>query len=241
MFPSPPKKSLWNELQGSVKCCGVDGPIDYNHSSWARSYTHQLEPAFVRVPLSCCPPEEAAFGLAHNSCDIRANDEHLYHQGCYEAVHLWFQSSVDLLSVTGFCVNTFVKMCFLCLLRYEIREMIDKIRVIKGENGKSSGLGGGGGGGGGGGHGRGSGGAGGHMLPFQDLEAYLPRPSMQQDTIYGSGSYRPNTITEKCHCRIGLSAAGTNLATSTFSGSRMILSTSTANLSGCQSKKHSLV
>lgn len=222
---------LWNDLQGSMKCCGVDGPIDYNHSSWAKSYTNQLEPTFVRVPLSCCPPEESTFGLAHNSCDIRANDEHLYHKGCYEALYLWFQSSVDLLSVTGFCVNTFVKMCFLCLLRYEIREMIDKIKVIKGENGKSSSAAGGGG----------SISGAGHMLPFQDLEAYLPRPSMQQDTIYGS-SYRANTVTEKCHCRIGVGASGgTNLATSTFSGSRMILSTSTANLSGCQSKKHSLV
>lgn len=99
--------------------------------------------------------------------------------------------------------------------------MIEKIKMIKGETENGE-----------------------HM--FQDLEAYLPRTSMQQDpllnpssaSITGQSVYaRPNAITEKCHCRLGVNA---NLA-NTLSSSRTILSFSTANLAGCQSKKHSLV
>lgn len=249
-------EELWNELQSNYRCCGVDGPNDYNQSQWLNytrrqwqstiapmdqldsdsSLTSQTSMEWI-LPRSCCLTESVTD--SQPVCVARIDEEHVFKRGCYEHIYHWLQSSVDLLSVLGFCVITFIKMCFLCLLRYEIKEMIEKIQVIKGQTAASN--------------------TAAHMLPFQDLEAYLPRPSMQQDSLLmgnatttglsssiGGGmgaqfnrSTTPhNTIaTEKCHCRIGM----TNL-TSTLSGSRMILSTSTANLSmGCQSKKHSLV
>lgn len=232
-------RDLWNDLQANSRCCGVDGPNDYTTSSWLNTTTAQREGAKVVLPPSCCLPEVVSANAPYSECITRIDEEGVFGRGCYDSIHHWLQHSVDLLSVLGFCVITFIKMCFLCLLRYEIKEMIEKIRVIKGQSAAE-------------GAGTPS------MMPFQDLEAYLPRPSMQQDTLLGvagGGGGGPlsgtsggsgllarsaaNSITEKCHCRLGVSM-GTNL-TSTFSGSRMILSTSTANLSGCQSKKHSLV
>lgn len=232
-------QDLWNDLQANSRCCGVDGPNDYTTSSWLNTTTAQREGAKVVLPPSCCLPEVVSANAPYSECITRIDEEGVFGRGCYDSIHHWLQHSVDLLSVLGFCVITFIKMCFLCLLRYEIKEMIEKIRVIKGQSAAE-------------GAGTPS------MMPFQDLEAYLPRPSMQQDTLLGvagGGGGGPlsgtsggsgllarsaaNSITEKCHCRLGVSM-GTNL-TSTFSGSRMILSTSTANLSGCQSKKHSLV
>ncbi|KAI7686345.1 hypothetical protein SSS_01726 [Sarcoptes scabiei] len=214
-------QNVWNNIQADWNCCGVDGPYDYNESSWALQFL-PLEPLYYVLPLSCCHPEEPTFGSPHNECITRMN-EHVYSKGCYDDIYYWLQSSTDLLLVLGFCVITFIKLCFLFLLRSEIKEMIEKIKVIKGES-ETNGLG----------------------LPFQDLEAYLPRPSMQQDSLLNpsstnatsQGTYRGNSITERCHCRLGVN---TNLV-NTMSGSRTILSISTANLTGgCHSKKHSLV
>lgn len=220
---------MWNDFQRRTKCCGVDGPADYNSSSWAREQFPPPESNIFVIPISCCPVEEADFGKPNRTdCRYEHNTtigaEHVFRTGCYDHLYNWLQSSVDLLSVLGFCVITFIKMCFLCLLRYEIKEMIEKIKVIKGQNSSES-----------------------HMLPFQDLEAYLPRPSMQQESLISGAPggnlptqspFRSNTITEKCHCRLGMNMT-TNVIN--LSSSRMILSTSSANLSGCQSKKHSLV
>lgn len=185
--------------------------------------TANYESLLHLVPISCCHPEESTFGIAHTTCLTKLDNEHIWKTGCYDHLYKWLQSSVDLLSVLGFCVITFIKMCFLCLLRYEIKEMIDKIKVIKGQTNEPNAT-----------------------LPFQDLEAYLPRPSVQQDTgllaTTGSASqcsYRGNAITEKCHCKLGTGLGST--ISNTLSGSRMILSCSSANLSDCQMKKHSIV
>lgn len=51
--------------------------------------------------------------------------------GCHESILTWFQTASDILSVLGFCVMTFLKVCFTCILRYEIREMIQKIQLLK--------------------------------------------------------------------------------------------------------------
>lgn len=51
--------------------------------------------------------------------------------GCYDSISSWIQRAADVLSVLGFCVITFLKVCFTFILRYEIREMIQKIQVLK--------------------------------------------------------------------------------------------------------------
>ena len=57
------------------------------------------------------------------------NEIHVF--GCYDSIRKWLQQATDVLSVLGFCVITFLKVCFTCILRYEIREMIQKIQVLK--------------------------------------------------------------------------------------------------------------
>lgn len=161
-------------MQSSSKCCGVTGPGDWNSSSWTAAQDEDYNPVIdYLLPPSCCHPSEATFGPPHNVCKISLTDEHVHRHGCKDTILLWLKTSAELLSVLGFCISTFTKMCFLFLLRYEIREMIDKIRVIKGQNAN-------------GGNGSVSGSMG-HVLPFQDLEIYLPRPSMQTEPLLGGG------------------------------------------------------
>ena len=57
-----------------------------------------------------------------------------HHSGCEGAVREWLHAAADSLFVVGFCVIGFLKFTFLGLLRFEIKEMIQKIRVLKNEN-----------------------------------------------------------------------------------------------------------
>lgn len=56
-----------------------------------------------------------------------------YHNGCSEPLKAWINSSGDTLFVIGFCVIAFLKMTFLGILHYEIKEMIVKIRNLQKE------------------------------------------------------------------------------------------------------------
>lgn len=53
--------------------------------------------------------------------------------GCVERVASWLKSSADILFVLGYCVIAFLKLSFLGILRYEIREMIQKIKLLQTE------------------------------------------------------------------------------------------------------------
>jgi hypothetical protein len=55
--------------------------------------------------------------------------------GCSEKVIEFLDSSSDLLFVVGFCIIVFMKGCFLAILRYEIKEMIQKIKLLNGDDG----------------------------------------------------------------------------------------------------------
>lgn len=56
-----------------------------------------------------------------------------YHQGCAEPLKEWIKSSGDTLFVIGFCVIAFLKLTFLGILHYEIKEMIQKIQNLQKE------------------------------------------------------------------------------------------------------------
>lgn len=192
---------LWDRIQTESHCCGVDSAYDYNVTKWIR---HQRDsedssgdiranefrrPSHHLVPQSCCKsmmpnpflpdsdtdyPDD--FVAINDYCD-RSYDPTLIHtHGCYHAVLQWFQNSSDVLSILGFCVLSFIKVCFLCILRYEIKEMVQKIQVLQGMNDDST-----------------------PPQGFADLEAYLPRPSMQQEstqtlltTQSPQSNHRPN-------------------------------------------------
>ena len=94
----------WDRLQKEFTCCGVTGPKDFGG----------------RWPLTCCGPS----GNVSDSCQP-------YVRGCEESLIRWLRKTADLLFVLGFCVIAFAKLCFLGILRYEIREMIQKIRLLR--------------------------------------------------------------------------------------------------------------
>lgn len=53
--------------------------------------------------------------------------------GCVGKLANWLESSATILFVLGYCVIAFLKLCFLGILRYEIREMIQKIKLLQTE------------------------------------------------------------------------------------------------------------
>lgn len=57
----------------------------------------------------------------------------IYQQGCIDKVIAWLKNSADILFVLGYCVIAFLKLSFLGILRYEIKEMIQKIKLLQAE------------------------------------------------------------------------------------------------------------
>ncbi|OXA52190.1 hypothetical protein Fcan01_13103 [Folsomia candida] len=53
---------------------------------------------------------------------------------CGDKVLDWLDQSSDILFVVGFCIIVFVKGCFVAILRYEIKEMVQKIKLLNGED-----------------------------------------------------------------------------------------------------------
>lgn len=54
-------------------------------------------------------------------------------QGCIDKVVSWLRNTADILFVLGYCVIAFLKLSFLGILRYEIKEMIQKIKLLQTE------------------------------------------------------------------------------------------------------------
>lgn len=57
----------------------------------------------------------------------------IHEPGCGEFVLSWLHRTGDTLFVLGYCVLAFVKLCFLAILRYELREMVLKIKILQSE------------------------------------------------------------------------------------------------------------
>uniref|UniRef100_T1J6S8 Tetraspanin n=1 Tax=Strigamia maritima TaxID=126957 RepID=T1J6S8_STRMM len=135
------RTALWDKFQQESACCGVQGPSDYNTTQW---YIHlpqghlpdfndsvwsstaslrrlRLGPrASIPVPVSCCQI-------------VNTTSAPCWSRGCAEPLRQWVQRSADVLFILGYCIIAFLKLCFLGILRYEIREMIQKIRLLQGE------------------------------------------------------------------------------------------------------------
>lgn len=54
-------------------------------------------------------------------------------QGCIDKIVSWLRNTADILFVLGYCVIAFLKLSFLGILRYEIKEMIQKIKLLQTE------------------------------------------------------------------------------------------------------------
>ncbi|XP_031637375.1 uncharacterized protein LOC116349882 isoform X2 [Contarinia nasturtii] len=57
----------------------------------------------------------------------------IYQQGCFDKLVAWLRNTADILFVLGYCVIAFLKLSFLGILRYEIKEMIQKIKLLQQE------------------------------------------------------------------------------------------------------------
>lgn len=55
----------------------------------------------------------------------------VHEAGCGEFVLSWLHRTGDTLFVLGYCVLAFLKLCFLGILRYELREMVQKIKILQ--------------------------------------------------------------------------------------------------------------
>lgn len=219
-------RRLWDGLQEDNRCCGVDGPLDFNATWWQQRQHREFASAKpssadlqfkleeeVFLPWSCCLSEsryspknlenrissdgsgggpvaqantirwrleekkrlekeeeederrraaeeedrrrkerertrnpgpfspevmvaEGPVLLEDSWCRFsnsgRADWHH--HEGCRGPVRDWLHATADSLFVIGFCVIGFLKFTFIGLLRIEIKEMIQKIRVLKNED-----------------------------------------------------------------------------------------------------------
>lgn len=110
--------TLWDRFQAENACCGLLGPTDYNNGSTGR---------LGDMPASCC--EEIS--IVTNSTTTKCSKTH--DVGCEERLVAYLRSTASILAILGYCVLAFLKLCFLGILRYEIREMIQKIRILRAE------------------------------------------------------------------------------------------------------------
>ncbi|PNF24192.1 hypothetical protein B7P43_G16279 [Cryptotermes secundus] len=142
--------TLWNALQRDYKCCGVDGAQDFEGGVVNRTHgvpesccrflplsTTLPEAETNRVPTDTATSHRLPSSTSSDNCAVRNSDagfgdSHVYTAGCEGLLLFWLRQSADVLFVLGYCVIAFVKLCFLGILRYEIREMIQKIKVLQG-------------------------------------------------------------------------------------------------------------
>lgn len=121
----------WDRLQREQRCCGVTGPADFaalNRSVLPASCC-RVPPHSVALPPALLPslsPSPLAFTSVHCAP---------HNAACAERLLLWLRRTADALFVLGYCVIAFLKLCFLGILRYEIKEMIQKIRILRTEIG----------------------------------------------------------------------------------------------------------
>ncbi|KAF0287566.1 Tetraspanin-1 [Amphibalanus amphitrite] len=160
--------ALWDHVQWSERCCGLESPADFNASAWRwrNGVRDGADAGTELLPASCCPgrpaaappPKAAAYRSRkwsarflqrppptlepppttplppyNGTCVAAAGGRQSapYGRGCRRLLMGWYQRSADLLFVLGYCVIAFLKLCFLGLLRCEIREMIQKIKVLQ--------------------------------------------------------------------------------------------------------------
>lgn len=137
--------TLWDKLQMDYTCCGVQNAMDFGHvnktGAHMLAWIPEVNPSDIHVvPSSCCTSvsEERSLNSSGNSTkeqDIphKTLCQEVHTDGCEEKLQTYLRQSADILFILGYCVIAFLKLCFLGILRYEIREMIQKIKILQSE------------------------------------------------------------------------------------------------------------
>jgi hypothetical protein len=123
-LPSPPSASEASSFVDNESLNHVISPedeADANRVPTDTTTTHRL------------PSSSSSDNCAVTNSDAGFGDSHVYTAGCEDLLLFWLRQSADVLFVLGYCVIAFLKLCFLGILRYEIREMIQKIKVLHGD------------------------------------------------------------------------------------------------------------
>ncbi|XP_069970751.1 uncharacterized protein [Penaeus vannamei] len=162
-------------------------------------------------------------GRDRNLTCANGDDKEYYTRGCVVHLEKWLLTSAETLMILGFCVIAFIKLCFVGILRFEIQEMIQKIKVLQGETqctpnpelaaalglvspdkaaecGLLSSGGGAGGGGDGAGGGEGEGGGGGDA--HADAESVADTPLTQPRLNHLSGPTDGAESDTNSHCAL---------------------------------------
>ncbi|XP_039745459.1 CD82 antigen-like [Pararge aegeria] len=122
----------WDRLQREQRCCGVTGPADF--TAFNRTV---LPPSCCRIPAHTPAVTPASIAATSASPPLPFTPVHCvpHTAACAERLLSWLRRTADALFVLGYCVIAFLKLCFLGILRYEIKEMIQKIRILRTELG----------------------------------------------------------------------------------------------------------
>lgn len=102
------------------------------NSQNATSERKPVEPKFLTGNLKIMDTCANVNGYAVGTIYGLAETLH-YSAGCEVKLKKWLRDSAHVLGVLGYCVIAFLKLCFLGILRYEIKEMIQKIKMLQGE------------------------------------------------------------------------------------------------------------
>ncbi|XP_071455794.1 uncharacterized protein [Hetaerina americana] len=127
--PPPPEMSPPEGIAVGVGPCHRIGAL--------AGFEGQAPPGSAWVPLSVFMPSSSL--TAHSPSQPPTQSPHYgvltgeaFATGCEARLLTWLRQSADGLFVLGFCVIAFLKLCFVGILRYEIREMVQKIRLLRG-------------------------------------------------------------------------------------------------------------
>lgn len=149
--PQDYNETQWRMRQGQsllklpASCCVMDDSRSTTPSERSVNYQADPIPRHVKLtrkkpvtdPPKTPPRPEPRANPRNLTCGGKSRvytaadtDEKV---GCVKHLEQWLLHSAETLMILGFCVIAFIKLCFVGILRFEIQEMIQKIKILQGD------------------------------------------------------------------------------------------------------------